>query len=48
MKKLGQLFTILMVLAFLLPVAALAQQSVVCEFVYTVQAGDWLSKVAEK
>ena len=47
MKKLTLIIT-LMVLAFLSPVAALAQPPVVCEFEYTVQAGDWLSRVAEK
>ena len=38
----------LFILALLVPEPALAQAPVACEFEYTVQAGDWLSKIAEK
>ncbi len=48
MKKL--IFTLTVVSLFLLlaPVTALAQEPVQCDVEYTVQAGDWLSKVADK
>ncbi len=36
------------VLAGLLSTQTLAQEPLPCENVYTVQAGDWLSKIAEK
>jgi uncharacterized lipoprotein YbaY len=37
-----------LVVFMLLPAVVLAQEPLLCEFEYTVQAGDWLSKIAEK
>jgi len=48
MKKLIIIVSILLLLVGILPAATLAQEPTTCEFEYTVQAGDWLSKIAEK
>ena len=46
-----RLAVILLILAMTLlsrPQLGQAQEPAECEFEYTVQAGDWLSKIAEK
>ena len=48
MKKLLNAVLLLALLLTLLPVAALAQEEVVCESDVVVQADDWLSKIADK
>jgi heat shock protein HslJ/LysM repeat protein len=48
MKRLIITVTVLALLTLILPGLALAQAPVACEDEYTVQAGDWLSKIAEK
>ncbi|MCB0167399.1 MAG: YbaY family lipoprotein [Anaerolineae bacterium] len=48
MKKLITILTLLLLFTSMLPTAVLAQTPPECEFEYTVQAGDWLSKIAEK
>ncbi len=48
MKKLIMITTIFTLLMLLSPINTLAQQPAECEFDYTVQAGDWLSKIADK
>ncbi len=48
MKKLLNVTLLLALLLTLLPVAALAQEEVVCESDVVVQADDWLSKIADK
>ncbi len=48
MKTAVKITLLLLVLAALSPVAALAQDEVVCESEMVVQADDWLSKLAEK
>lgn len=48
MKKLGTLSAILILVALLLPTATMAQTPTECEFEYTVQKDDWLSKIADK
>lgn len=47
-KKIMILLAVVVLLTSMLPAQTLAQEPLVCEDVYTVQAGDWLSKVAEK
>lgn len=47
MRKMTIAFVVLTLLAALLPFTALAQEPVQCELEYTVQDGDWLSKIAE-
>jgi rhamnose transport system substrate-binding protein len=48
-KKLPKLMTVLLLLALLIPTATAAfAQDVVCEEDYSVQADDWLSKLADK
>jgi uncharacterized lipoprotein YbaY/heat shock protein HslJ len=46
--KLSTLCVVLSLAALLLPSAALAQTPPECEFEYTVQKDDWLSKIADK
>ena len=48
MKKIITLITFLSLALLALPGAALAQEPVDCQEDYTVQAGDWLSKIADK
>ena len=48
MKKVLSSITLLVLLLLVLPGAVMAQEPVECEMEYTVQAGDWLSKIAEK
>lgn len=48
MKKVLTIALIFLLGMAALPVASSAQASIACEFEYTVQAGDWLSKIAEK
>ena len=48
MKKCITLITLFVLLTLVLPGAVMAQNPVECEVEYTVQAGDWLSKIAEK
>lgn len=48
MRKFTIIITLLLLLAYLAPTASLAQSQPDCEFEYIVQAGDWLSKIAEK
>ncbi len=49
MKRLTiYLIIILTAITLLLPAAALAQSPVECEFEYTIQQGDWLSKLSAK
>lgn len=48
MKKALSIVTLLTLLVMILPGAVMAQNPVECEVEYTVQAGDWLSKIAEK
>ena len=48
MKHLPITITILILAALLVPAASLAQEPAICETSYTVQVGDWLSKIAEK
>ncbi|MCB0196225.1 MAG: YbaY family lipoprotein [Anaerolineae bacterium] len=48
MKKSITILTLLLLFTSMLPTAVLAQTPPECEFEYTVQAGDWLSKIAEK
>ncbi len=48
MKKALSIVTLLTLLVMILPGAVMAQEPVECETEYTVQAGDWLSKIAEK
>jgi heat shock protein HslJ/LysM repeat protein len=48
MKQLPITLTILILAALMLPTTSLAQEAVACESNYTVQVGDWLSKLAEK
>jgi hypothetical protein len=47
MKRLP-IISILVLAALLVPATSLAQEPVACETTYTVQVGDWLSKLAEK
>ena len=42
------LITLFVLLTLILPAAVMAQNPVECEVEYTVQTGDWLSKIAEK
>ena len=46
-KKMTIALTVLTLLASLLPLTMSAQEPVRCELEYTVQDGDWLSKIAE-
>jgi len=48
MKRVPITLTIVILVALLVPATSLAQEPVVCESTYTVQVGDWLSKIAEK
>jgi heat shock protein HslJ/LysM repeat protein len=48
MKRLPITLTILILAALLVPATSMAQEPVACESNYTVQVGDWLSKIAEK
>ncbi len=48
MKRLRGTLTILILAALLVPATSMAQEPVACESNYTVQVGDWLSKIAEK
>ncbi len=48
MKRLPITLTILILAALLVPATSMAQEPVVCESNYTIQVGDWLSKIAEK
>ncbi len=48
MKRIITSITLLSLLLLALPGAALAQEPVDCQEDYTVQAGDWLSKIADK
>jgi putative spermidine/putrescine transport system substrate-binding protein len=48
MRRTIYILTLVMLLALLLAPAALAQDEVVCESDYIVQADDWLSKIADK
>jgi heat shock protein HslJ len=48
MKCLPITLVVLILAAFLLPATSLAQEPVACASNYTVQVGDWLSKIAEK
>lgn len=48
MKKFMTIIVILVFLTSILPGTTLAQEPADCEFEYTVQAGDWLSRIAEK
>jgi heat shock protein HslJ len=48
MKRLPGTLTILILAALLVPATSIAQEPVACESNYTVQVGDWLSKIAEK
>jgi heat shock protein HslJ/LysM repeat protein len=48
MKKLTLFVTLLIVGALWWPVISMAQEPVACESDYTVQLGDWLSKIADK
>jgi hypothetical protein len=46
--KLSTLSAVLILAALLLPTATMAQTPPECEFEYTVQKDDWLSKIADK
>jgi heat shock protein HslJ len=48
MKRITTTLMILVLVALLLPVTTTAQEPVECETEYTVQVGDWLSKIADK
>ena len=48
MKKLTTVVTALVLLVLILTPPSTAQEPVECELDYTVQAGDWLSKIADK
>ena len=48
MTKLSTLSAVLILVALLLPTATMAQTPPECEFEYTVQKDDWLSKIADK
>jgi hypothetical protein len=48
MTRLRALSALLILVALLLPTAAMAQTPPECEFEYTVQKDDWLSKIADK
>ncbi len=48
MKKSIIILAIFFVVTIALPAVSSAQEPVACEFEYTVQAGDWLSRIAEK
>lgn len=48
MKRLSIAFTVLILAVLLVPATSMAQEPVACETNYTVQVGDWLSKIAEK
>jgi LysM repeat protein len=48
MKRITTTLMILVLVALLLPVTTAAQEPVECELEYTVQVGDWLSKIADK
>jgi hypothetical protein len=48
MKRTTTTLMILVLVALLLPVTTTAQEPVECETEYTVQVGDWLSKIADK
>jgi LysM repeat protein len=48
MKVTTTTLLILVLVALLLPATTTAQESVECEIEYTVQVGDWLSKIADK
>ncbi|HHJ06869.1 MAG TPA: LysM peptidoglycan-binding domain-containing protein, partial [Anaerolineae bacterium] len=47
-KRTTTLITLFVLLTLILPAAVMAQNPVECEVEYTVQTGDWLSKIAEK
>jgi len=47
-KRLPITLTILILAALLVPAMSMAQEPVACESNYTIQVGDWLSKIAEK
>jgi LysM repeat protein len=48
MKKLLTVLIFFFLLTLMLSVTSLAQQPAPCQAEYVVQAGDWLSKIAEK
>ena len=48
MKKAVVILTLFVMVMMVLPAPSLAQEPATCDVEYTVQAGDWLSKVAEK
>ena len=48
MKQIFGILSLLVLICVLFLTPALAQESVQCEVEYTIQAGDWLSKIAEK
>jgi nucleoid-associated protein YgaU len=48
LNKMMVLLATIALIAGLLSTQTLAQEPLQCENVYTVQAGDWLSKIAEK
>jgi heat shock protein HslJ len=47
MKKLFSITSLIVLMTLFVPAVSLAQ-SPTCEFEYTVQAGDWLSRIADK
>jgi len=48
MRKVTLIVSLLLLVAVVVPALALAQAPPECEFEYTVQKDDWLSKIAEK
>jgi hypothetical protein len=48
MKKLTLLLIFILLSILLITPPTLAEEPLTCEYIYTVQAGDWLSKIAEK
>jgi heat shock protein HslJ len=48
MKKIPTILSLLVLLSTLFFAPASAQEPVQCDLEYTIQAGDWLSKIAEK
>jgi hypothetical protein len=48
MKKLSLLLIFSLLPVLLITPPTLAEEPLACEYIYTVQAGDWLSKIAEK
>jgi LysM repeat protein len=48
MKRTTTILVSLILLTLLLPITTVAQAPVECELEYTVQVGDWLSKIADK